>query len=597
MAKTTPPARPASSPRLGLGLVLIAISALASLALTLKHWGSFPLPGCGLQSACQRASESAWGTVPGLNWPVSHLGVAYFGALALAWLLTRGHLPQALRWIVRLGALGSLVWLTAMVHGGYLCPWCLGVHAANLGFLALCLRPAGATAAAPGLKVFAAGLLLITVVGLLPAELRHRRLQKANSLQQFEESTQAILGSTESPSRPLVGRHRRGPARAAIRLVVLSDYQCPDCRTIEGEIEELFRSRDDMALSVLHFPHCGDCNWKVAESGRTKHPNACWAARAAETASILGGTDAFWRMHAWLFREHGSFTKDELRRGLAELGFEAAEFERIMTSPETLERVQADVDEAVSLGISFTPMIFINGVEFRGWQSPGALTRAVERIAAEGPAASDGRDDVPLRGLEKFLNDWREEPERDMPLDPNAWAIGPNDAEVTVVLWGDYREPNTALLDARMRAAVEAEPRARYVYRHYPFDSSCNPYLARVVYENSCMASSAAEAAGALAGPGAFWDYHRWLFENEGPLDSDRLLAQAAALGLDVERFRAQMEAPQTRAAIRSDVDAGKSLGIPVVPALFIHSRFVPRWKLRGEQAPEAMLREALESP
>ena len=41
-----------------------------------------------------------------------------------------------------------------------------------------------------------------------------------------------------------------------------------------------------------------------------------------------------------------------------------------------------DVEEAQSLGIFFTPMIFINGVQFK-WAVPGSpgLTTVVDRVA------------------------------------------------------------------------------------------------------------------------------------------------------------------------------------------------------------------------
>jgi len=40
----------------------------------------------------------------------------------------------------------------------------------------------------------------------------------------------------------------------------------------------------------------------------------------------------------------------------------------------TLQEVKKDIDEAYTLGIYFTPMIFINGVELKGWNAPQALT-------------------------------------------------------------------------------------------------------------------------------------------------------------------------------------------------------------------------------
>ena len=49
----------------------------------------------------------------------------------------------------------------------------------------------------------------------------------------------------------------------------------------------------DASLAIRHFPMCKACNPHALDL----HPNACWAARAAEAASIVGGDAAFWRMH------------------------------------------------------------------------------------------------------------------------------------------------------------------------------------------------------------------------------------------------------------------------------------------------------------
>ena len=92
--------------------------------------------------------------------------------------------------------------------------------------------------------------------------------------------------------------------------------------------------------------------------------------------------DAFWQLHYWLFDRRGSFTKTELVGGLRELGYaehQIEEFQRIMQSERTLKLVSADVDEAVLLGLHFTPMIFINGVELKGWNVANAVTGAVFR--------------------------------------------------------------------------------------------------------------------------------------------------------------------------------------------------------------------------
>ena len=95
---------------------LLALGAtLAALGLSIKHLTGINLPGCGAESHCGQAASSAWGKVPLFDWPVSHLGVAYFAALTLALLISRANLTAPLRWIVRLGAIMSLVYIGVIV--------------------------------------------------------------------------------------------------------------------------------------------------------------------------------------------------------------------------------------------------------------------------------------------------------------------------------------------------------------------------------------------------------------------------------------------------------------------------------------------------
>ncbi len=120
------------------GLALLTAALAASLLLVLQHFDAAALPGCGAESDCTAAAESAWGSLPVVDWPVSFLGFAYFQALWAAWWLGGGSLSRPLRWLVRLGAAGSLLFVAVMFRQGHLCPYCVAVHAGNLLFAGLC---------------------------------------------------------------------------------------------------------------------------------------------------------------------------------------------------------------------------------------------------------------------------------------------------------------------------------------------------------------------------------------------------------------------------------------------------------------------------
>ncbi len=310
------------------GVVLLVLAACTSGMLTYQHFGG-GLPGCGPKAGCAELQRD-WGSIPGIDWPIAFVGLAYFAAMAVGMGVSGWWRRNPLSAIAWMGATASLGFVGLMVNLEKLCIYCALTHGLNLVFVGvMCAairlerraiadqgaammqsrrRPGRAYAVI--LSAFA-GVFAIGTGALAVANARHEaetaRLAEADR----EASAAAIIKKgNEGGEQPVdrwgsggfTGRYRKGPAEAALRVVVLTDYQCPDCRRVEGEIEEVFKARQDMSLSVKHFPMCLDCN-KYA--GRTLHQNACWAARAAEAAGILGGDEAFFKMHDWLFEKKG----------------------------------------------------------------------------------------------------------------------------------------------------------------------------------------------------------------------------------------------------------------------------------------------------
>jgi protein-disulfide isomerase len=264
-----------------------------------------------------------------------------------------------------------------------------------------------------------------------------------------------------------------------------------------------------------------------------------------------------------------------------------------MQGAEPLRRVHADIEEAATLGLRMTPMIFINGVEFTGWGGVGALGRAIERVAATNPPVLTAAADRPPAALEKYVNDWRKQRRRQIPAGDGGWALGPAAAPVEIVVWGDYQEPFTAELDGRFRTIVASRPDARYAFRHYPMDQACNDQASRTLHPEACRAASAAEAAGRLGGNEAYWAMHAWLMENQSSFGDEAFIAAAIKIGIDPGAFLSPMDAPEVADAIRADTAAGKRLGLRGVPFIFVNGKRIVAWRLEGEPLLETIVEEA----
>ena len=108
----------------------------------------------------------------------------------------------------------------------------------------------------------------------------------------------------------------------------------------------------------------------------------------------------------------------------------------------------------------------------------------------------------------------------------------------------------------------------RYVWRHLPLSD---------VHPNAQLAAEAAEAA---ADQGAFWEMHDLLLDHQGDLQPRDLLAYAEQLGLDLERFRDDLQRQVGAPAGRG----GRRLGRPQRRdrhAHLLRQRAPPRRRLR----------------
>ncbi|MBC7771004.1 MAG: thioredoxin domain-containing protein [Pyrinomonadaceae bacterium] len=635
------------------GLVCLVFAAVASGFLVSKHFGGV-LPGCGPQSGCdalERSPRSRW-PLPftgGMVWPVSFLGLAYFISMLAAWLLSKRSIDVALRVLATLGVLASLMFAVAMLYEWKFCRYCAVAHAANAAFVGAlwcCVKLDGRLRATEKehavrrkqtqpvkrlprripIAGIASVMMLVCFAAVsagLGVQERASNIRKAGIAEaQRQESVDAIISrSTDAAAEQPVdrwgaagftGRYRRGPESATLRFVVLTDFQCPDCKRVESEIEAILKSRTDVSLSIKHFPMCVDCNKHVKTN---MHPNACYAARAAEAAGILGGDEAFFKMADWLFEVEGVFIKSEdLAKGIERAGVSKDGFSAVMSGSETLKRIQSDVEDGIALGLYFTPMVFINGVEIKGWQLPGAIRKTVDQILAANPPPAPGTaaSDRPPLAAQRFVDDWKESPALTLPADTRAWSSGAgeeylpgenarNSRLVSIVVFGDYSEPTTAKFDAQLREAMKERPNVRYTFRHYPLNPECNPALPTTITKNvvrapACIASRAAEAAGSVGGQEGYWKMHAWLMANQGLIIDEKLRAAAAELGLDKEKFAAALSSREAASAIAEDSRAGQQLGLTNIPWVYVNGKRVPRPMRDNDNVIKRIIEEASKS-
>lgn len=589
-----------------IGIVAMLLAIGSSAVLAWQAISGAAIPGCGVDSACAQLGASVWGKVPGIGWPTSHVGTAYFAAILVAWLGSRGGVSGQLKWVIRLGALFSIGFVIVMLVEGHLCQYCIAAHLGNFALLAVSeLSGRAAPTARLPLGLTAGGFVAVTALLFIGDSIVQNQVQQ-QAEDDLEQATQNIIdrndpdgdngavnidGNGDGSGDGFTGRYRIGAEDQPIRIVMFMSYQCPDCEVKEAEIFELLEERDDISLSVKHFPMCADCNDYM--NGSCPHRNSCWASRAAETAGILRGNDGFWEMHHWLFNkeEPGSFTAPVLQTALTEMGYNPQEFISIMTSDRTLDLIKADIEEGVGLAIHYTPMIFVNGVELYGWNAPNSVRRMVEQVAATNPPRRTATADRPPLAMEKIIGDWQRAGRRSLPADTSPHRRGSSTPKHTITIWADYEHTASGRLNGWLRDIMAERDDILVEWRHYPIDEMCNPNTGRTAYPNACIIARAVEAAGILGGDDGYWRMHDYMLDNQGDFSPAVIQRAAAAVGLDYARLQDTMNSPEVATAIVDDCNTGKSVGLRQVPWVFINGKRAPRW----QQNENSYLAEMLE--
>ena len=138
---------------------------------------------------------------------------------------------------------------------------------------------------------------------------------------------------------------------------------------------------------------------------------------------------------------------------------------------------------------------------------------------------------------------------------------GNPNARVTLVEFADYECPHCKRFQPVLRQILdEFKGDVRIYFKHYPLPQHTNARLA-------------AEAAVAAQKQGKFWQFQDKLWENQDSLSPAGMEKFAKELGLDVSKFRADLDDVKTKAHVQKDRVDGGTLGLSSTPTLYINGR------------------------
>jgi protein-disulfide isomerase/uncharacterized membrane protein len=157
--------------------------------------------------------------------------------------------------------------------------------------------------------------------------------------------------------------------------------------------------------------------------------------------------------------------------------------------------------------------------------------------------------------------------------------IGSEDAPLAVVEFSDFLCPYCAKAAKYLKLAGSGNhDKARFVFRHYPLDKSCNQRLSSNVHPGACMLAEGAVCAHEQK---RFWAYHDIAFETKGKISRSVVENIAAKIDLDLNAFNSCLDSGRGLRVVKEDVKAAFDAGVTGTPTLFFNGR-----RLRGVPKP-----------
>ncbi|MGM0558608.1 MAG: DsbA family protein [Myxococcota bacterium] len=393
------------------------------------------------------------------------------------------------------------------------------------------------------------------------------------------ESNDPVFGNEEDP---------------LVTIVEFSDFQCPFCTKVVPTVDKIKENYSDKVRFVFkQYPL----------------PMHQQAPMASEIALAAGEQGKFWEMHDLLFEKQSEMKGKndqqmiEWGTGLAkQLGLNTGKFKKVLESDKFAEEVKKETQLASKVGARGTPNFWVNGVNVVGAQPYSKFKQVIDeqiKLAEKTKKSKNVSGDELYKAMVEINKKnagaaaaaEKPTPKKPKPAEKvdeanlkigDAPVKGPANAPVTIVEFSDFECPYCKRGTDNLEEAVSKfDGKVKIAFKHYPlpFHKAAKP---------------AAKAAMAAGEQGKFWEMHDLLFDNQKQLKQDGLYEKLAKqLGLNMAKFKKDMQKPEYDKIIEQDMAQGQKVGVRGTPAFFINGK-----RLVGAQPParfEQLIKEELD--
>lgn len=147
-----------------------------------------------------------------------------------------------------------------------------------------------------------------------------------------------------------------------------------------------------------------------------------------------------------------------------------------------------------------------------------------------------------------------------LPVESRDHIQGAMTAPLILLEYGDYQCPYCgAAYPVVKKLQEKLGSKLCFVFRNFPLTT---------MHQH---AEHSAEAAEAACAQGKFWEMHDRLYENQDALADRDLLEHGRMLGLDLKKYRADLEQHAFLARVKEDFTSGVRSGVQGTPTFFIN--------------------------
>lgn len=148
-------------------------------------------------------------------------------------------------------------------------------------------------------------------------------------------------------------------------------------------------------------------------------------------------------------------------------------------------------------------------------------------------------------------------------------VLGPDDAAVTLVEYGDFQCPHCARAHRVLPKVLKRlGDRARFVFRHFPLAES---------HPNAMHAAAAAESVAAQAGEEGFWRMHDLMYDHQrdgdDSLDDAHLVHYGGQAGADPATVALDLAGDSYEPVVKASFMTGVRSGVNGTPTFFVNGQ------------------------